>query len=125
MPRATGTFDVKLVPLAANGLLGRMSNDKQFRGDLVGSSSGEMMTAGTEVKGSAGYVSIELVTGELHGRKGTFVLQHNGVMNRGSPDLTVIVVPDSGTGELQGLAGKFEIIIADGKHSYEFEYTIG
>ena len=125
MPRATGTFDVKVVPLAADGLLGRMSIDKQFQGDLAGSSSGEMLTAGTEVKGSAGYVAIERVTGELHGRKGTFVLQHKGVMTRGSPDLTVIVVPDSGTDELQGLAGNLDIIIADGKHSYEFEYTIG
>ena len=125
MPRATGTFDVKVVPVAAAGLLGRMSIDKQFHGDLAGSSSGEMLTAGTDVKGSAGYVAIERVTGELHGRKGSFVLQHKGVMTRGSPDLTVIVVPDSGTDELQGLAGNLDIIIADGKHSYEFEYTIG
>ena len=128
---AKGTFEVKLTPQkpdnkdaeAAN--IGRMSADKQYHGDLEGTGKGEMLAAGTEVKGSAGYVAMERVTGTLHGRSGSFVLQHSGTMTRGTPELTVTVVPDSGTGQLVGLAGKMNIIIAGGKHSYEFEYTLG
>jgi hypothetical protein len=127
--RATGTFDVKLNPLdtydkANDSPMRRMSIDKQFHGDLDATSTGEMLSAGTAVKTSAGYVAIERVSGMLNGRKGTFVLQHNGIMNRGMPQLTVTVVPDSGTGELAGLSGKMAIIIEGGKHSYRFEYSI-
>ncbi len=128
---AKGPFDVKLAPQkpdndaaqAAN--LGRMSIDKQFHGDLEAASKGEMLATQTEVKGSAGYVAMERVTGTLKGRKGSFVLQHSATMNRGVPDLSIIVVPDSGTGDLTGISGKMNIIIApDGKHSYEFDYSI-
>ena len=127
--RASGTFDVKLAPApladaAADATLGRMSIAKQFHGDLEGTSKGEMLTAGTGVKDSAGYVAIERVSGTLHGRTGTFVLQHSATMTRGVPQLTITVVPDSGTEDLVGLAGKMAIIIADGKHSYDFEYTL-
>lgn len=127
--RARGTFDVKLNPLTAyaqaeDTSLGRMSIDKQFHGDLEATSKGEMLTAGTAVKGSAGYVAIERVTGTLNGRRGSFTLQHNATMARGEFQLNIIVVPDSGTGELVGLTGKMLIIIANGKHSYEFEYTL-
>jgi hypothetical protein len=101
-----------------------MSIDKQFRGDLEGSSKGEMLSAGTGVKGSAGYVAIERVTGALQGRSGTFVLQHSGTMARGVPQLSITVVPDSGTDGLDGLAGRMTIEIVDGVHSYDFEYTI-
>jgi hypothetical protein len=101
-----------------------MSIDKQFHGDLRATSKGEMLTAGTGVEGSAGYVAIEQVDGTLHGRSGTFVLQHSGTMARGVPQLTITVVPDSGTGELAGLAGKMTIEIADGRHSYDLEYTL-
>lgn len=131
LTHAAGSFEVKLAPLPTDGTsagaanLGRMSIDKQFHGDLEGTSQGEMMMAGTDVKGSAGYVAMERVTGTLHGKNGSFVLQHNGTMNRGVPRLSVTVVPDSGTGELVGLAGTLMIIIADGKHSYEFDYTLG
>jgi hypothetical protein len=126
---AVGGFDVKLTPedLADEGAdanLGRMSIDKQFHGDLEGTSKGEMLTAATSVKGSAGYVAIERVTGALQGRNGSFVLQHIGVMNRGTPDLKITVVPDSGTGQLVGLSGTMTIKITDGKHSYDFEYTL-
>ena len=103
---------------------GRMSIDKQFHGDLEGTSAGEMLSAGTVTKGSAGYVAIERVGGTLAGREGTFVLQHSATMNRGVPSLSITVVPDSGTGDLAGLAGTMMIIIEDGKHSYEFEYTL-
>jgi len=128
--RASGGFEVKISPLAADdpaagSPVGRMSIDKQFRGDLDATSKGEMLTAGTSVKGSAGYVAIERVTGSLHGREGTFVLQHSGTMTRGVPQLTITVVPDSGTGGLAGLAGRMTIEIADGKHSYGFEYALG
>jgi len=124
---ATGTFEVKLSPQATAEKvegLGRMSIDKQFHGDLEATSQGEMLTAGTVEKGSAGYVAIEWVSGSLHGRTGTFALQHTGTMNRGVPSLSVTVVPDSGTGQLAGLSGTLKIIIADGKHSYDFDYAI-
>jgi hypothetical protein len=127
--QATGTFDVKLNPeppedKAEGSTLGRMSFDKQFHGDIEGTSKGQMLTAGTDVKGSAGYVAIERVTGTLNGRKGSFVLQHSGTMSKGALQMSINVVPDSGTGELAGLAGKMTIIIAEGKHSYDFEYSL-
>ena len=126
---AKGTFVVKLVPLvvegqAEGGVLGRLSIDKEFSGDLVGTTQGQMLSAGTAVKGSAGYVAIERVEGTLNGRQGAFVLQHTGTLNKGAPSLSVTVVPDSGTGELIGLVGELKIIIADGKHSYEFNYSL-
>ena len=125
---ASGTFEVKLSPqeddFATAAGLGRITIDKTFQGDLAGSSKGQMLAAMTEVKGSAGYVAIERVTGTLHGHQGSFVLQHNGIMDRNSPQLSVVVVPDSGTDALVGLTGKMAINIADGKHSYEFEYSI-
>jgi len=126
--RATGIFQVKHTSLtpddnAQAAALGRMSIEKQFHGDLEGASTGEMLTAGTGVTGSAGYVAIERVSGTLQGRTGTFVLQHSGTMTRGAPQLTITVVPDSGTGQLAGLVGRMAINIADGKHSYDFEYT--
>lgn len=127
--RATGPFEVKLVPQTPDGkfedaTLGRMTIDKQFHGDLEATSKGQMLTGMTATKGSAGYVAIERVTGVLNGRTGTFILQHSATMNRGVPELSVTVVPDSGTGQLEGITGKMNIIIADGKHSYEFEYTL-
>jgi hypothetical protein len=122
MPRAAGTFEVKLTPQPDDSPVGRMTIVKQFHGDLEGSSAGQMLAAMTEVKGSAGYVAIEKVTGSLHGRAGSFVLQHTGTMNRGTPQLSVTVVPDSGTGDLAGLSGSLNIIIEGGKHSYEFDY---
>ena len=129
MIRATGTFDVKLVPLPPDdpkefAATSRMSIDKRFHGDLEGTSKGQMLAAMTEVKGSAGYVAIERVTGTLQGKSGTFVLQHSGTMTRGEPQLSVTVVPDSGTGGLVGMAGRMTIIITDRKHSYELEYTL-
>jgi hypothetical protein len=102
-----------------------MTIDKQFHGDLEAVSRGQMLTAVASVKGSAGYVAIEQVTGSLHGRSGGFVLQHTGTMTRGAPQLIVSVAPDSGTGQLAGLAGAMTIGIAEGKHSYDFEYTLG
>jgi hypothetical protein len=127
--RATGTFEVKVIPQAPedgseNPPVGRMLLDKQFHGDLEATSKGQMLAASTVVKGSAGYVAIEQVSGTLHGRAGTFVLQHSGTMNRGEPQLSVTVVPDSGTGRLVGLTGRMDIIIEGGKHSYEFEYAL-
>ena len=126
--RAAGPFDVKLIPQpadpATDGGLGRMALDKTFRGDLDATSKGTMLAAGTAVKGSAGYVALERVTGALHGRRGSFVLQHSGTMDRGAPTLAITVVPDSGTDELAGLRGRMAIIIADGKHSYEFDYEL-
>jgi len=122
--RATGTFEVRMVPQATDAPVGRMSLDKQFHGDLQGTSGGEMLAAMTPVEGSAAYVALEQVTGTLHGRGGTFVLQHTGVMDRGAQSLTITVVPDSGTGELGGLRGTMRIIIEDGRHSYELDYTL-
>jgi hypothetical protein len=126
---ASGAFDVKLNPLpaynaSAGSNLGRMSIDKQFHGELEATSQGEMLSAMTDVKGSAGYVAIERVSGTLQGRSGSFVLQHNATMNRGEPTLNIIVVPDSGSGELAGLSGSMKIIIAEGRHGYEFDYSL-
>ena len=122
--RATGTFQVQLAPQETAAPIGRMSIDKQFSGDLQGTSKGEMLAAVTAVQGSAGYVALEQVTGTLAGRTGTFFLQHTGTMDRGAPRLSVTVVPDSGTGGFEGLTGTLNIIIADGRHSYEFDYTL-
>ena len=127
--RASGPFEVKLTPQAPddkseNATVGRMLIDKQFHGDLEAISKGQMLAFTTAVKGSAGYVAIERVSGTLHGRTGTFVLQHSGAMTRGEPQLNITVVPDSGTDQLIGLTGKMAITIADGKHSYDFEYTL-
>jgi len=124
-----GNFEVKLTPealadKAADKTLARMSINKQFHGDLEATSKGEMLSAVTPVKGSAGYVAIERVTGTLKGRKGTFILQHSATMARGTPHLHVIVVPDSGTDELTGIAGTMTINVApSGQHSYDFEYA--
>jgi len=123
---ASGAFDVKVTPQkdGDEATIGRMTLDKQFHGDLEGTSKGVMLAVSTSVKGSAGYVAMEKVTGTLKGRSGSFVLQHSGTMTRGAPQLMVSVVPDSGTGQLLGLTGTMTIKIADGKHSYDFEYSI-
>jgi hypothetical protein len=129
MNKAAGTFDVKINPLtpyntSADAKVARMSIDKEFHGDLEAISKGEMLSAGTDTKGSAGYVAIERVTGSLNGRRGAFVLQHNATMTRGEPYLNIIVVPDSGTEGLVGLSGTLHIVIDKGKHSYEFQYRL-
>lgn len=126
---ATGSFDIQRTAEppydTADGVtLGRTHFDKQFHGPLTATSTVEMLFAGTPVPGSAGYVAIERVTGALAGRAGSFVLQHSGTMTRGAPSLAVTVVPDSGTGELRGLAGRMVIEVADGKHSYRLDYTL-
>ena len=129
MNNAHGTFDVKLAPQtpydSSEGAVGRMTIDKEFQGDLIASSKGEMLAImSSSVKGSAGYVAMEKVNGALQGRKGTFALQHSGTMNRGAQSLTLTVVPDTGTGDLAGLSGSMKIVITDGKHFYDFDYTI-
>jgi uncharacterized protein DUF3224 len=125
---AKGTFDVKVVPVSedkADGLtLGRYSLDKQYHGDLEATAKGEMLSGAGEVKGSGAYVAVERVTGTLNGRTGSFLLVHKGTMGNGKMQLSVTVVPDSGTGQLTGLSGTLNIIIAEGKHSYEFEYSL-
>jgi hypothetical protein len=126
---ASGTFEVKLLPQAladsaSDPMLGRMTMAKTFSGDLQGTSNGEMLTATTPVKGSAGYVAIERVSGTLQGRSGTFALHHMGTMNRGALQLTITVVPDSGTGDLVGLAGALDIKIVDGQHLYTIDYVL-
>ena len=127
--QAAGTFDVKLNPLPSydtteGSMLGRMSIDKQYHGDLEGTGTGEMLTAMTEDKDSGGYVAVERVSGTLKGRHGTFEFVHRGIMTKGSPDLIITVVPNSGTDELKGIMGSMAIEVADGKHSYRFDYTL-
>ncbi len=125
---AAGPFDVKMLPQPAATAVETFSRfvlDKRFHGDLDATSNGEMIAAGTTVKGSAAYSALERVTGTLHGHAGSFVLQHTGVMNRGVPSLVITVVPDSGTGALAGLAGTMTIDIAPGgAHAYRFDYTL-
>lgn len=129
MKQAKGSFEVKLEvqPLHASsgtGSLGRQSITKTYTGALVATACGEMLAAMGSVKGSAGYVALEFVTGTLDGRKGSFALQHFGVMNRGAPSLQVQVVPDSGTDELTGLSGTLTINIENGRHDYDFRYEL-
>jgi hypothetical protein len=127
--RASGTFEVRLSPQADGGeggaSVGRMLIDKRFAGGLEATSKGQMLAVRTPTEGSAGYVAMELVAGTLGGRAGTFVLQHSGTMERGAQRLSITVVPDSGTGELEGLAGRMEIDFSGGGHSYHFDYTLG
>ena len=126
----SGEFEVKLNPQkpdnpeAESAGLSRMSLDKQFHGALEATSKGEMISIMTEVKGSGVYVAIERVSGALNGRRGSFILHHRGVMTRGTPELSVTVVPDSGTGELTGLTGDMQIKMPDGKHFYDFSYSL-
>ena len=123
----SGLFDVKMSPQAAaeneGASISRMLLDKHFHGDLEAISKGQMLAHMTSVKGSAGYVAIEKVTGTLHGRKGSFVLQHSGTMNRGEATLVLTVIPDSGTQDLEGLSGAMTITVTEGKHYYGFEYS--
>ncbi|MEO5798735.1 MAG: DUF3224 domain-containing protein [Gemmatimonadales bacterium] len=126
---ARGTFDVKVKPLPSDeiadaALIGRMSIDKVLHGDIEGTSKGQMLATSSPVAGSAGYVALERITGTLNGKRGSFSLQHTAWMAGGKQGLSITVVPDSGTEELVGLSGSFVIIIADGKHSYEFSYSL-
>ena len=124
--KASGPFDVKVVPQddKLNDGISRMVLDKQFHGDLEGPSKGQMLANGNPNK-SGVYVAIETFTGTLHGKSGSFSLHHTGIMTRATPTMDIRVVPDSGTGQLTGIAGKMTITLApDGKHSYEFEYTL-
>ncbi len=126
---ASGSFEVNLVPLTLASedpekQRARMSIDKTFTGDLVATSQGEMLIAGTSVKGSAGYVAVERVTGTLGGKSGSFTLLHRGIMNRGAPELRVTIVPDSGLAELAGISGTLDIRIESGKHFYTLDYEL-
>jgi len=128
---ASGPFEVKVTPqkpdtqVARSANLGRLTIDKRYHGDLEASAKGEMLATQSEVKGSAGYVALERVTGKLHGRSGSFVLQHSATMQRGAAQSSITVVPDSGTGELAGLSGSMRITVApDGAHSYELDFRI-
>jgi hypothetical protein len=125
---AHGPFDVSLAPqpadLGGDEVIGRMTIDKQFHGELEATSKGQMLAFRSEVAGSAGYVAMERVVGTLNGRTGTFVLQHSGVMTHGAGDLLITVVPDSGTEELVGLSGSMNVIIKGRDHSYDFEYSL-
>jgi len=123
---AKGTFTVDVHPLTpppAEGL-SRFSIDKQIHGQLEATSKGEMFSGGDPKQGTAGYVAIEVVTGTLNGKNGSFALQHSATMDQNGPKMTVIVVPGSGTGELKGISGTFDIQVANGQHSYDLEYTL-
>ena len=122
--RASGTFEVKLNPLTTDAPgVARYALDKVFSGDLQATSKGEMLANGT-AEGFGVYVAVEVVTGTLNGRSGSFALHHNGVMDGGAPTLNVRVVPGSGTGDLAGITGTFNIILDGGKHAYEFDYSL-
>ncbi|MEH6421177.1 DUF3224 domain-containing protein [Pseudomonas sp. CGJS7] len=129
MPQIEGPFDIQRSPqpvhAAAEGKFGRMALDKRFHGELQAVSVGEMLAAMTAVKGSAGYVALEKVEGSLGGRSGSFMLLHRGLMDRGAADLSIVVVPDSGTDGLAGLSGRMSIDIREGgAHFYRFEYEL-
>jgi hypothetical protein len=126
---ATGAFEVKIQPLtsedkSSQSPIAKMSLEKQFHGDLEATSQGAMLATGS-ASGNGAYVALEVVTGKLKGRKGSFVLQHTGLATKGgASQLHIIVVPNSGTGELRGLSGTMNIIIAQDKHSYDLEYSL-
>ena len=130
MPKAKGTFEVKLAPLEAynaesESKLGRMSLDKQFHGDLEGSSKGEMLHVGGETHGPSAAVAVERVNGVLSGKSGGFALYHVGVMENGAPKFwNVNIAPDTGTGDLAGIKGELKIIIEGKTHSYELDYEL-
>ncbi|MDP3749544.1 MAG: DUF3224 domain-containing protein [Phenylobacterium sp.] len=126
---ARGTFDVKVTPQPSeenvgHSTVGRLALFKQFHGDLEGTAWGQMLTMGTAVEGSAGYVAMDHVSATLQGRQGTFALQHLGTMGRGAMQMNITVVPDSGADELVGISGRLIIQIIEGKHYYDFEYTL-
>ena len=126
---AKGTFEVKVAPQPADDyadakLQGRMTIDKQWQGNIEGTSKGQMLTGMSEVKGSGAYVAIEVFTGAIGGKRGTLTFHHTGIMERGAPSLTILIVPDSGTGALSGITGKLTIDIKDGKHFYDLEYSL-
>ena len=127
---AQGSFEVKVVPAAEEKFsdgtsLGRYTLAKELRGDLEGTSRGEMLAGGTPVEGSAGYVAMERIEGTLRGRRGSFLLQHVGKMTKsGGYEMRITVVPDSGTGELAGISGSFEILFAGKRHDYRFRYVL-
>ncbi len=126
MHHAHGSFTVDIQPLTpppAEGI-GRFSINKQIHGDLEATTKGEMYTGGDPKQGMAGYVAIEVVTGELQGKQGSFALMQMATMDSDGPKISVVVVPGSGTGALKGIAGKFTITIAAGKHSYDLDYTL-
>jgi Protein of unknown function (DUF3224) len=127
--RAAGSFDVKVTPqkpdtqIARAANIGRLTIDKRFHGDLEATGKGEMLAIQSDVPGSAGYVAMERVAGTLKGRSGGFILQHSATMSRGAPISSIVVVPDSGTGELRGISGRMTVTVAtDGSHSYEFDF---
>lgn len=123
--RAQGTFEVQMTPAEApDAAVGRMTLAKTFSGDLQGSSAGQMLSVVTKTRGSAAYVALEVVEATLEDRRGTFALQHRGTMNRGEPELTVRVVPDSGTGQLEGLTGQMTIDVDADGHHYALEYSL-
>jgi hypothetical protein len=123
---AHGTFTVNVQPLTpspAEGL-SRFSIDKQMHGDLEATSKGEMFSGGDPKRGVAGYVAIEVVTGSLNGKHGSFALQHMASMDESGRKMSIMIVPGSGTGELKGISGTFDIQIANGQHSYDLEYRL-
>ncbi|QNK03442.1 DUF3224 domain-containing protein [Dyella telluris] len=129
MAHAKGSFEVKITPQApdegvGDPSVGRMAIEKQFHGDMQGEGHGQMLAVGTAVDGSAGYVAMERVNGSVHGRQGSFALQHAGTLTRGTPQLSVTIVPDSGTDGLAGIAGHLTITIANGVHSYDLDYSL-
>lgn len=129
MAHAKGTFEVKITPQppqdgVSDPSVGRMVIEKQFQGDVQGQGHGQMLAVGTPVDGSAGYVAMERVHASVHGRQGSFALQHTGTLTRGTPQLSVTIVPDSGTDGLAGIAGHLTITIANGVHSYDLDYSL-
>ena len=127
MPQhAKGPFDVTITPQAsaADAPVARMLLYKEFRGDLEAIAHGEMMAAGEPLTGAGVYVAIDRVTGTLHGRSGSFLMAHRGVRNADGQELSIVIVPGSGTGQLTGITGTVGIEIAGKEHFYSVEYEL-
>jgi len=120
----SGAFTVSMTPSGEGGPVGQYQLDKTYSGPLEATASGTMLTAMGNVVGSAAYTAIEQVQGSLDGKAGSFSLVHRGVMDRDAQSLQIMVVPDSGSGELTGLSGTMDIRIEDGQHFYDFDYRL-
>ena len=131
---ANGSFDVKMTPAEPTEFekandIARLTSDKTWHGDFEGVSHGEMITGSTASTGSMAYVAIERMTGKLNGRQGSFTFTHRATMMKGDApsagELSVVVAPNSGTGELAGLTGSLMIHFdAQGNHTWTFDYSL-
>jgi hypothetical protein len=123
---AKGSFDVNITPQesAPDAPVARMRLYKEFHGDLEAVAHGEMTAAHEPLTGAGVYVAIDRVTGTLHGKSGSFLIAHRGIRNVDGQELSIVIVPGSGTGQLTGITGSVGIEILEKKHFYTMDYEL-